>query len=1148
MGDSLNHAQDVCLYLTECVVVFRQIFTGSTNFCRSFTHVESRLSPGLIVWEKAALVSTCQLYVAKQLFLEEDRLDATPCKGLGVSDFKIQSQPLPCRPSRQTVTPSLQLAAIDCLEDPSCDHFAREGDTGKTVFCFNHSEVAKGVRGTDSLIVEEYSAWKRNVDGSWVFGLLSNSSSSQNTSHSTLLSQDVVSIDSHQMRASVTSDFSIIGGNAECGKYSVITEGVTYSFNHAMYLCRASPHCTVVTRSSRTGATKLCQSYARLKYETQGAPFETALRRGCEFYWHKLAHEDIVSFRPPRCFGQRHSCAAALHRLPVYTRSLEGLPRRVLCDECGNREGVCPVLIERVRYPGLDELSDDIQKQTQHLMENPRRKHKKTRRTYGGTNPSIFVHNGQYYLVYRATDCTRCSSQSADGDWVPDNGYHYHSRIGFCTLQQRAQCEFCGLQVRNCVLIENLGVTYQIRGLHAPIDTIGHLGQEDPRAFSLKGELFILCNIGIRHENLTMRVATTLGPSIQVRRIVLVKITPDGSVLDAVRVRIPLSEVSVDVKNAVPLVSPDGERVYIIHAFVPYQICELDTVSGACTELPELAEKQQTWQPDLLSAGVKRALLQNGGLSGGTGFVRISRGFLGLVHRKQHLELGRLYHHKWLLLSLEPPHLPVWASASFRLPFSRQEELVSDIQFAAGILVNEATGKVLVSYGIADCLSWFAVLDLPAFLLPNATGSVEPLPPFQLIQPLPYEEGPLPGSRPIRLRWEGPITTSEGFAFASRSLLKRLVEDDNFELQIRETMFNRKPFESEKHSQIYSRIIRSHWDLAYAPDITVRMHWDPNLQPAPAGLLVVYLPWEFETLPDQWVQQLNAHADEVWATSEHVRQGFIRCGVKADKVHILHHGAPDEICNLQSTALPMPASHAVGRPKTVRLLYHGGLLWRKGIDLLLKAYFETFTGRDDVLLIIHSSYGDDDVKAYMHNYLKRMEKTSFFAGNKQQNRPKYELSLGLLSSQEKFELLRSANAVVHPSRSEGFGMGIVEAMAHGVPVVMSDYGPQTEFVDNSSGFFFHGQSTPCDLWPCHNNSQAVFNDYWVSQHPYMWGSYNASSLGEVLRYVYDNPAEITRRGMNAKRICERLSWKDMFSTMKARLLQLTKKGQWGNGG
>ena len=41
----------------------------------------------------------------------------------------------------------------------------------------------------------------------------------------------------------------------------------------------------------------------------------------------------------------------------------------------------------------------------------------------------------------------------------------------------------------------------------------------------------------------------------------------------------------------------------------------------------------------------------------------------------------------------------------------------------------------------------------------------------------------------------------------------------------------------------------------------------------------------------------------------------------------------------------------------------GGLLYRKGADLLVAAYFQAFRGVTDVLLVVHSVYGDPTVQA-----------------------------------------------------------------------------------------------------------------------------------------------------------------------------------------
>ncbi len=51
---------------------------------------------------------------------------------------------------------------------------------------------------------------------------------------------------------------------------------------------------------------------------------------------------------------------------------------------------------------------------------------------------------------------------------------------------------------------------------------------------------------------------------------------------------------------------------------------------------------------------------------------------------------------------------------------------------------------------------------------------------------------------------------------------------------------------------------------------------------------IQYLPWEFETIPDEWVQALNANASEVWAPSNYVRNGFIESGLDPNKVYYVH--------------------------------------------------------------------------------------------------------------------------------------------------------------------------------------------------------------------------------------------------------------------
>ncbi|WP_167139585.1 glycosyltransferase family 1 protein [Diaminobutyricimonas sp. TR449] len=60
---------------------------------------------------------------------------------------------------------------------------------------------------------------------------------------------------------------------------------------------------------------------------------------------------------------------------------------------------------------------------------------------------------------------------------------------------------------------------------------------------------------------------------------------------------------------------------------------------------------------------------------------------------------------------------------------------------------------------------------------------------------------------------------------------------------------------------------------------------------------------------------------------------------------------------------------------------------------------------------------------------------------------------GGVSDEEYHDLLRGAFALVHASRDEGFGIPLVEAMAHGTPIVVSDIPIFTEIGGEAAGFF-----------------------------------------------------------------------------------------------
>ncbi len=125
--------------------------------------------------------------------------------------------------------------------------------------------------------------------------------------------------------------------------------------------------------------------------------------------------------------------------------------------------------------------------------------------------------------------------------------------------------------------------------------------------------------------------------------------------------------------------------------------------------------------------------------------------------------------------------------------------------------------------------------------------------------------------------------------------------------------------------------------------------------------------------------------------------------------------------------MPAPGAFRAAHPeigdKTI-LLFFGRLHVKKGLDILARAFGKLARMRDDIHLVIAGP--DDGMRDKTVRWLRDegvLEKTTL---------------TGMLLGDDKRALLGDADIFVLPSFSENFGIAVVEAMARGLPVVISD--------------------------------------------------------------------------------------------------------------
>ena len=146
--------------------------------------------------------------------------------------------------------------------------------------------------------------------------------------------------------------------------------------------------------------------------------------------------------------------------------------------------------------------------------------------------------------------------------------------------------------------------------------------------------------------------------------------------------------------------------------------------------------------------------------------------------------------------------------------------------------------------------------------------------------------------------------------------------------------------------------------------------------------------------------------------------------------------------------LPLPGTFRSRYPKIhgkKMVLFFGRINFKKGLDILVRSFAKIAKTRDDVHLVItgpdNEGFGDK-----VRGWLKEqgiLGRATF---------------TGMLLDKDKLSVLRDADIFVLPSYSENFGISVIEAMACGVPVIISDkVNIWREVVANGAG-----KVAPCD--------------------------------------------------------------------------------------